>query len=93
MSKRRLAWWLVRCNMRIMAGYYQIAYSQHVTPAHLKENHMPRTDERMRPFALRLPEKLFLDIQHLAHQEKRFINAQILYILEQAHDQIARSER
>jgi len=47
----------------------------------------------MRPFALRIPEKLFLDIQHLAHQEKRFINAQILYILEQAHDQIARSER
>jgi len=54
---------------------------------------MPKTDERMRPFALRIPEKLFLDIQHLAHQEKRFINAQILYILEQAHDQIARSER
>ena len=54
---------------------------------------MPKTDERMRPFALRIPETLFLDIQHLAHQEKRFINAQILYILEQAHDQIARSER
>ena len=76
-----------------MACYYQIAYSQHVTPAHLKENHTPKTDERMRPFALRIPEKLFLDIQPLAHQEKRFINAQILYILEQAHDQIARSER
>ena len=40
---------------------------------------MLKTDERMRPFALRIPEKLFLDIQHLAHQEKRFINAQILY--------------
>jgi hypothetical protein len=47
----------------------------------------------MRPFALRIPEKLFLDIQHLAHQERRFINAQILSILEQAHDQIASSER
>jgi hypothetical protein len=27
-----------------------------------KENYMPKTDERMRPFALRIPEKLFLDI-------------------------------
>ena len=36
---------------------------------------MHKTDECMRPFALRIPEKLFLDIQHLAHQEKRFINA------------------
>ena len=46
---------------------------------------MPRTDDRMCPFALRIPEQLFLDIQHLAHQEKRSINAQILHMLEQAH--------
>ena len=54
---------------------------------------MPKTDDRIRPFALRVPEKLFLDIQQLAHQEKRSINAQILYMLEQAHNQTARSER
>jgi hypothetical protein len=54
---------------------------------------MPKVDDRMRPFAVRIPEQLFLGLQYLAHQEKRSINAQILHMLEQAHAQTIRSER
>ena len=53
---------------------------------------MPKTNERIRPFALRIPEKLFLDIQDLARQEKRSINAQILHMLEQSQAHNLKSE-
>ena len=45
---------------------------------------MEPLEERVRPFALRLPEPLFFAIQQLAKDEKRSINAQIIYMLEQA---------
>ena len=53
---------------------------------------MPKTNERIRPFALRIPEKLFLDIQDFARQEKRSINAQILHMLEQSQAHNLKSE-
>jgi hypothetical protein len=45
---------------------------------------MDQKGERIRPFALRIPEQLFGEIQALAKQEKRSANAQIVHMLEQA---------
>jgi hypothetical protein len=48
--------------------------------------------ERVRPFALRIPEQLFAQLQALAKEEKRSINAQILHMLEQAYASRAKGE-
>ena len=45
---------------------------------------VPQISERVRNYALRIPEHLFLEIQQHAKEEHRSINAQIIHILHQA---------